>query len=397
VGTALAERLNAPASTSELERRWSAVRDAMRDTRLDALVVHSHVDGVGGSTRWFADLPSGEGYPLSIVFPLDAPMTVVMHGPMGGDRAVDGDDPAFRGIGRVLTTASFASAPYCDGYDAELVLSALAGLLPRRVGIVAPAQMPYTFLDRLIRGLDGADVVLASELVDPIKAVKSPEEQEVIRATAELQDQTLAHAFAIAEPGMRESDVAAAAQRFCQGNGSEGGIFLTGSAPFGEPPLPSTRHFQNRVIRPGDQLTFLVETSGAGGYYTHVGRIAVFGSAKEEVREEHEFALLAQRACLELLRPGAAPADVIAAYDDFMRANGRPAENRLLAHGQGYDLVERPLIRSDESMPLAAGMSIGVHPMYVRSGRLGFVCDNVLLGVGGAERIHSFPQEVVEL
>lgn len=397
MATILDERINAPASTAELERRWSAVRDAMREARLDALIVHSHVDGIGGATRWFADLPAGEGYPVSIVFPLDEPMTVVMHGSIGGDRLVGADDPVLRGVSRVLTTASFASAPYCDGYDAELVLSVLAGLLPRRVGIVAPAQMPYTFLERLIWGLDGADVVPASDLVDPIKAVKSAEEQEVIRATAALQDAALAHAFAMAEPGMRESDVAAAAQQFCQERGSEGGIFLTGSAPGGNPPLLSVRHFQARVLRPGDQLTLLVETSGPGGYYTHVGRIAVFGSATDEMREEHEFALAAQRACLDLLHPGALPADVIAAYDEFMRASGRPAEDRLLAHGQGYDLVERPLIRGDESMPLVAGMSIGVHPMYVRGGALGFVCDNVLLGLEGAERIHAYPQEIVEL
>jgi Xaa-Pro aminopeptidase len=393
----LSERINAPASTAELERRWRAVRDAMRDSGIDALFAHSHVDGVGGATRWFADLPAGEGYPVSLVFPLDEAMTVVMHGPIGGDRAVGSDDPVLRGVSRVLTTASFASAPFCDGYDAELVLGALVALHPRCVGVVAPAQIPYTLLDRLKRGLDRVRVVSADELVDAIKTIKSSEEQAVIRATAELQDEALAHAFAIAEPGMRESDVAAAVQRFCQERGSEGGVYLTGSAPQGEPAFLSVRHFQNRVLRPGDQLTFLVESSGAGGYYTHVGRVAVLGSASAELLEEHEFAVRAQQACVGLLRPGSEPAEVIASYDDFMRAHGRPPENRLVAHGQGYDVVERPLIRGDETVRLASGMNIGVHPMYVRDGMLAFVCDNFLLGRNGAERIHGFPQEIVEL
>jgi len=35
-----------------------------------------------------------------------------------------------------------------------------------------------------------------------------------------------------------------------------------------------------------------------------------------------------------------------------MRSRGLPAELRLYAHGQGYDLVERPLIRADETMNL---------------------------------------------
>ena len=40
--------------------------------------------------------------------------------------------------------------------------------------------------------------------------------------------------------------------------------------------------------------------------------------------EEHEFVLEAQRFCLERLRPGAVCADIWEAYNDFMRAHGRP-------------------------------------------------------------------------
>jgi hypothetical protein len=36
-----------------------------------------------------------------------------------------------------------------------------------------------------------------------------------------------------------------------------------------------------------------------------------------------------------------------------------PPETRLYAHGQGYDMVERPLIRADESMWFEEGMCLG--------------------------------------
>ena len=42
--------------------------------------------------------------------------------------------------------------------------------------------------------------------------------------------------------------------------------------------------------------------------------------------------------------------------------HGYRPERRLYAHGQGYDLVERPLIREDEPMKIKAGMNITVHP-----------------------------------
>ena len=47
-----------------------------------------------------------------------------------------------------------------------------------------------------------------------------------------------------------------------------------------------------------------------------------------------------------------------------MRARSLPPELRLYCHGQGYDLVERPLIRADETLTLEAGMNIAVHPGY---------------------------------
>ena len=51
------------------------------------------------------------------------------------------------------------------------------------------------------------------------------------------------------------------------------------------------------------------------------------------------------------------------ANNDFLVKNGVPPETRLFAHGQGYDLVERPAIRDDEPMKLQPRMNITVHPI----------------------------------
>jgi hypothetical protein len=81
-----------------------------------------------------------------------------------------------------------------------------------------------------------------------------------------------------------------------------------------------------------------------------------------------------------------------------MRKNGRPEEKRLHCHGQGYDLVERPLIRNDEPMSIAKDMNIVVHPTYIRGGVLSWVCDNYLIEAGGpSERLHAFPEIITEL
>ena len=81
-----------------------------------------------------------------------------------------------------------------------------------------------------------------------------------------------------------------------------------------------------------------------------------------------QFCIEARKFTLDLLKPGTPCKDIWDAYNDFMRKNGRPEEARLYCHGQGYDLVERPLIRNDEPWSIDKDMNIVVHPTYVHGG-----------------------------
>ena len=47
-----------------------------------------------------------------------------------------------------------------------------------------------------------------------------------------------------------------------------------------------------------------------------------------------------------------------------MKKHGFEPEIRLYAHSQGYDMVERPMIRADETMPIEENMNFAVHPGY---------------------------------
>ena len=95
------ERLCNPISTQELERRWTAVRTAMPDQKLDALIVQgaNNLAGTGGYFRWFTGVSMGTSYPATVIFPKDGLMTLVSHGPMGVERDFAGNDPVWRGVG----------------------------------------------------------------------------------------------------------------------------------------------------------------------------------------------------------------------------------------------------------------------------------------------------------
>ena len=119
------DRLVHPISTGELERRWRAVRSAMDEQGLDALIMQNNNEFLGGYVKWFTDSPARNAYYQTVLFPRDGGMTVVRQGPMGGVREVPADDFANRGIERLLTNPSYTSVHYARHYDAEQVLETL--------------------------------------------------------------------------------------------------------------------------------------------------------------------------------------------------------------------------------------------------------------------------------
>ena len=395
---ALSERLNTPISTAELERRWKAVRAAIEREKIDVLLMQNNNDHMGGYVRYFTDMPATNGYPNTVIFPRDEEMSVVCQGPFGGGEPTAMGDQTWRGVKRLLTTPSYASAHYTKDYDPELAVKALAPYARGTIGYVGTYQMSFALLDHVKRALPQATFVDATELVDRIKVIKSAEEMELVKRAALMQDGAMRAAFAAVTPGMRDVEVAAVAQHYSLCHGSENGIYLCASMPLGKPSKFANRHLQNRVIQEGDQIALLVEDNGPGGMYTELGRSCVVGKVPQQMKDELEFCKASRKFTLDLLKPSTPCKDIWDAFNDFMRQNGRPPEARLYCHGQGYDLVERPLIRHDEPWTIEKDMNIVVHPTYVHGGYLNWLCDNYLIGGNGpGDRLHQFPEDVVEV
>jgi Xaa-Pro aminopeptidase len=391
------ERVNTPISTAELERRWQLVRAAMVEHKLDALLMQANNDFMGGYVKYFTDIPATNGYPATVVFPREERMTVIGQGPFGAVRELPPEgDGVRRGVARFMSTPSYVSCPYAAHYDAELAEKALRGC--SRIGLLGTAAMSFALVDYLKKQLPRAQLLDASDLVDRIKAVKSEEEIALMRRTAAMQDAAMEETFAAVRPGMRELEAAGIAERVGRRYGSEQGLFLAGSAPVGTAVMFGNRHLQNRELREGDWFTLLIESSGPGGLYTELGRTCVLGRASQEMNDEFAFVLEAQRFTLGLLEPGASCKEGWERYNAFMRDHGRPEEKRLHCHGQGYDMVERPLLRFDETLPVGASMVFACHPTYLTARTFSWACDNFLVRESGApERLHKFPQKIVEL
>jgi Xaa-Pro aminopeptidase len=394
------ERLCNPISTQELERRWKAVRDVMPEQKLDALIVQgaNNMCGTGGYFRWFTGVSMGTSYPATVIFPKDGLMTLVSHGPIGGERKLNGNDPVWRGVGTALSTASFPAVDYCIPYDPDLVAREIKRAGYRAVGIVAWNNMLYGFGEQLRKLLDGVTLVDATRLIDPIKAKKSAEEIELIRLGGQLQDEILKRVEGQFKAGKKDLELFAYGAYIGNLLGSETGYMLGSSAPPGQPAQIRPRREQGREMRDGDVIYYQCENTGPGGMMVHVGRYYVLGKAPQELVDAFGVICEAQDNTIRMLQPGADCREIFAVHNAWMEKRGMHKEPRLHCHGQGYDVVERPMIRHDEDMKLGTSMNIGLHPTFGNARMFVTVCDNVLIDPAGKiEHIHKTPRKIFEL
>lgn len=393
-----ASRILTRISQAELDRRWSAVRRVMKQRGIDAVVMQNTNDWLGGYVKWFTDIPANNGYPRTVVFHADAPMSVVEMGPSNIRRTFTSDETLHRGVGEMLHTPSFTSIGYTDRDDARLTIDALRRHSSRTIALIAPGALPYAFVSALKEAFADATFIDVTPDIDAIKAIKSEEEIALIRQTARLQDEVFAEVLKEMRPGLRDIDVTSIAQRKGQLLGSEQGIFLGGSAPVGirSPFVP--RYMQGRTLEKGDHLSLLIEINGPGGFYTEIARTVVLGKASSELKDAFAAVKAAQDHSLGIMKPGVPVRDVFASHNSYMARNGMPAETRLYAHGQGYDMVERPLIRQDDDMTLQQGMCLAVHPGYETPSLFAVICDNYMIeATGPGECLHRTEKKLFEI
>ena len=366
---------------------------------LDALVMQNSNDWLGGYVKWFTDLPAVNGYPRIVIFYADDPMSVIDMGPHGGRRDLKGGDEIHRGVGELLTTPAFTSVAYTDEYQAEIAVDALEHRGCRSIGFVGKGAMPYRFVARIEHDLGGcAKFSDATEFVDRLKAIKSEEEIALIRRAAAMQDEVFARVLKQIRPGMRDTEVTALAQYEGRVLGSEQGLFLGSSAPLGERSDFIDRHQQGRTLKAGEHYSLLIENNGPGGFYTEIARTIVLGKASNEVIDGFETVKEAQAHTLASLKPGASCRAIAESHDEFMKSRNLPPELRLYCHGQGYDLVERPLVRFDEPMAIEANMNLVVHPGFETERMFAVICDNYLVGPEGpGECLHRTEKRIFEL
>lgn len=216
-----------------------------------------------------------------------------------------------------------------------------------------------------------SDFAMQGHIVPDIEILKTPEQIEAIRKSAELNTAILDHVAAHIRAGMSTADID---QLVFDYTTAHGGI----PAPLGYEGFPKSVCTslnneichgipdENIILQEGDIINVDVSTI-LNGYYSDASRMFAIG----EVSERAKKLLKVTEECVKLGLAAAKPwghlGDIADAINSHAKANGYSVVEDIGGHGIGLEFHEEPFVSyvtpKGTEMVLVPGMMFTIEPM----------------------------------
>ncbi len=240
----------------------------------------------------------------------------------------------------------------------------------------------------------------SDELLESLKAVKTPAELELLKHACELAGLAFARAQQVIKAGLRETEVAAAVQAefesapLAKQFERSYGYFFCMSGPNSAKASAAYARTRQRELEHGD-LVMIHGNTCADGYWTDITRTFTVGPPSDRQSELRSGIMQARAAGLAAIRPGVTGSDVDRAVRSVMQEHGLgDAFKHATGHGVGYSAANPnglPRIHPLSHDVLEAGMTFNVEPAAYFDGYGGVRhCDLVAVTDDGAEVLTQF-------
>ena len=241
------------------------------------------------------------------------------------------------------------------------------------------------------------ELVPAADLLAELRAVKDPEELEILISAQRIAEKALADILNEIRPGVTEKEIAARLQYLMLHYGAEDKSFdpIVVSGPNGSLPhgVPS-----EKVIQAGEFVTMDFGCVHRG-YCSDMTRTVAVGSVTDEMRRVYDTVLAAQLAGIAAAKAGATGRAVDGAARDVIEQAGYgPYFGHSFGHGVGVEIHEGPNATPSNDKPLPAGAVISAEPGIYLPGRLGVRIEDVLyLTEDGCQNLTLAPKDLLIL
>ncbi len=343
-------------SDAEFQSRLEKTIELLKNSGLDALVVHSN-EADFANVRYLSDY-----------WPLFESAGVVVF-PNGKHALLIGPESETFARHRTKIATVRKLVEYREPAEPDypgIAVDTFAGIFaemgvsaPKRIGLVGWAVFPLPVYKGLRLAFPDAELIKADHILFEQRAVKSPAEIECLKAAFAITRKATDAALARMKPGMTELQIAGIAQGVIYSEGAE----YEGLPQYvlsGECSAHAIGRAGYRVFAAGD-IVQLNLSARIHGYSPSIGIPAVLGKASDAQRELLEFGLKAHHFTYDLMRAGTPAGEVATRFDDYIREHGY-AEYQLYGpcHGLGMIEVERPWIESSSNYALQPGMTFQV-------------------------------------
>lgn len=244
----------------------------------------------------------------------------------------------------------------------------------------------------------GTQLVDANRCLNQARAVKFPEEVQLLRLASAVVDAALEVAVDAVRPGTRECDVLAEVMHVFYRHNAEvpqcNLIICTG-----ENTAPMQRFAGDAMIRPGD-LVFMDIGACFNGMFSEATRTVVCGDPDPEQQRIYRAVHELHEALIGAMRPGLDSAELQNVAADVLSRTGYAAnlQKMIIAHGIGVGYAEPPFIsppgRATPKLVLEEGTVLAVVPTVlvegVRGGGGVRLEDVVAVSADGVERLTRY-------
>ena len=267
----------------------------------------------------------------------------------------------------------------------------------KRLGF-EPGWMQVEHYERLKTKLGaGVKLVPTSGIVEDLRAVKSPAEIALIRASVNANSEAYAKTLLRVKPGVREMDVAAELEFQMRMLGAEKSAFETIVASGTRTALPHAHPTSKKLEL--NELLLIDMGAMLDGYASDMTRMSFLGRPSRRIINFYKAVLEAQLAGIAAVRPGTTSGRVDAAAREVLKRHELDkAFVHSTGHGLGLEIHEGPRVAKKQKTKLQAGMVITIEPGAYIEGFGGVrIEDTVLVTEDGCEVLTPTPKELVHL
>ena len=261
--------------------------------------------------------------------------------------------------------------------DGEPVISWLAqSLAPGKTGI--DKVWPSHFLLELMAARQALQPVNAAYLVDDLRAIKSPEEQELMREASALNDQATLALINLVADGLPESEMVSELAGIYQRLGCQGFSFepIIAYGANGADPHHETNDDRPQ---PGDSVVIDIGSSYKG-YCSDMTRTVFYGEPDEESRRVYETVRQAQEAAIEAVRPGATFASIDRAARQVIEEAGYGEYfTHRTGHFIGREVHEAGDVSEFNQAQAQVGQIFSIEPGIYLPGKVGVRIEDLVL------------------